>query len=110
MLLIILVLLAGGCAGFDEESVQSVEAGWRLVSSDPASEVLEIVVVVGSGCRQLHDVRVAERPERVEIAALVVEQQGSCTADCNQERATVTLRSPLGSRRVDEPEGLPRRC
>lgn len=105
MLLPVLV----GCAGVDRGGAP-LEAGWRVLSSDPTSKVVDVAVVVGSGCRRLHDMQVKEHDERVKIVALVVQESGRCTADCNEERASVMLRSPLGSRRIDGPERLATRC
>jgi hypothetical protein len=102
--------MAGGCAGFGDGEARPQEAGWRVLSSDPSAQVLDIAVIIGSGCRRLHDVQVSEGPDHVAITATVLQEHDTCTADCNEERVSVTLRAPLGSRAIEEPERLARRC
>ena len=98
-----LTLWMGACSDQDEV----VRAPWENIGVTERELVIR-VGVGSSSCNRLDRVETSESGTSVEVRAYVSQSgDGDCTADYEVKETTVTLDSPLGSRRLTgcEPGG-----
>lgn len=100
----VVVVLAAAAAISYGVRPSEVESSWRLVRSNPGSNVILIEAVIGNSCNEFKRIDVDEEPDRVTISVRSHGPRRWLPEGCNDlaqiECHTVELARPLGRRTI----------